>query len=553
MHTLTALPSSTSSAQKVEKFLVLPIVILILAQMGTTGDNGALSLATSSLAHDLGATTSEIQLANMIYPLVGGAFMIAGGLAGTIVGWKKTFRTGTLLCAVGEVALAFAPNMTVFIWVGRVLVGFGASFLVPSILGLVPKLYRGQNRMVAFGCIGAASGLSAVLPLLLGLVMEVGGMRATFLTLSAYFLTVFVLSLTLPAIEESRGDLSFDGIGVVLAATGLFLFLIGLSSISSWGLVTPLDACPFTVFGIAPTLPMMAVGLVVLATLVRVEKHVEEKNGVALLPQAFFKTPQVLAGLTANALTFFFMGAQSILMAPYLQLVAGWTPVDVGMISIVTGVPTFAFALGIPKLLPHANPRRVVQAGYVAMALALGIMALSVTIDGCSTAGVFLGAFVAGVGAGTVSSHASNIVAQALPEREAAQSGGIQSTMRNVGQAVGVALLGAVLLFGITNTVRTKAAADPAISPEVSSALSTVSVNLGSNAEFEQQIADIKMTPEERQALAAIDAQARFDSTRIAYAVGATIVLLGLATTFAIKEPDGSVHPHEHVHSHSGA
>ena len=51
-----------------ERFLVLPIVILILAQMGTTGDNGALSLAASALTSDLGATTSDIPLANMIYP-----------------------------------------------------------------------------------------------------------------------------------------------------------------------------------------------------------------------------------------------------------------------------------------------------------------------------------------------------------------------------------------------------------------------------------------------------------------------------------------------------
>ncbi len=83
------------------------------------------------------------------------------------------------------------------------------------------------------------------------------------------------------------------------------------------------------------------------------------------------------------------------------------------------------------------------------MAAALGIMAFSVTENGASAPLVYLGAFMAGVGAGTVSSHASNVVAIALPEREASQSGGIQSTMRNVGQALGVALLGAVLVFGI--------------------------------------------------------------------------------------------------------
>ena len=532
----TALAGNARGAKpSAEKFALLPIIVLVLAQMGTTGDNGALSLAASALTHDLGATTSEIQLANMVYPLMGGAFMIAGGLAGTIIGWKRTFRIGAGLCALGEVACALAPNMMTFIWVGRVLVGFGASFLIPSLLGLIPLLYQGHNRTVAFGCIGAASGLSALLPLVLGVIMETAGMHVTFLVLAAYFLAVLAASRGISHVKQVDEKLKFDYLGVTLAAVGLFMFLVGISSISSWGLIEPLDTCPFTVFGVSPALPLAALGVVVLVVLVHVEKGVERKNGVALLPQSFLHTPQVLAGLAANAITFFFMGVQSILMAPYLQLVAGWSPVDVGVISIVTGVPTFALALGIPKLAPHANPRHVIQAGYVIMAAALGIMAFSVTINGCSAIGVYLGAFVAGVGAGTVSSHSSNVVALAVSDRDASQSGGIQSTMRNVGQAVGVALLGAVLLLGITGQVRAGAMADPTISPEVGERVSQMSINLGSSEEFEDQIADVPMTEAERTSLVNIEARARFEATRAAYGVGAAIILLGLLTTPAIK------------------
>lgn len=504
--------------------------------MGATGDNGALSLATASLTSELGATTAQIQLANMIYPLVGGAFMIAGGLAGTMVGWKKTFRGGILLCALGEVVLALAPSMALFIWGGRVLVGLGASFMIPSVLGLIPLIYQGHDRVIAFGAIGAASGLSALLPLALGVVMQVAGMHVTFLALAGYFAIVFAASFTLPAIEQPRERAGFDGVGVALAASGLFLLLIGLSSISSWGLVTPLSTAPFTILGISPALPMAAAGIVVLGILVAYERRVEARGGIAVLPSAFLTTPQVRAGLVACALTFFFMGAQSILMAPYLQLVAGWSPVAVGTISIVTGVPTFALALGIPKFMPQASPRRVIQAGYVAMAAALGIMAFSVTENGASAPLVYLGAFMAGVGAGTVSAHASNVVAMALPEREASQSGGIQSTMRNVGQALGVALLGAVLIFGITGTVRSRAATDASISPRVSSALSGVSIDLGSNRTFEDEIAGIPMTDGERKELVSIEATARLDAVRMAYAVGGAVVLAGLITTPAIRD-----------------
>ena len=122
-----------------EKFMLLPVLVLILAQMGTSGDNGALSLAATALTQDLGATTADIQLANMVYSLMAGAFMIAGGMMGTIIGWKKNFRMGALLCAAGEVVLAMSPNMAIFIWGGRTLVGFGASFMIPSVLVSSPR------------------------------------------------------------------------------------------------------------------------------------------------------------------------------------------------------------------------------------------------------------------------------------------------------------------------------------------------------------------------------------------------------------------------------
>lgn len=197
----------------VEKFLVLPIIVLILAQMGTSGDNGALGLANQQLVDVLGATTPDIQLANMVYSLMAGAFMVAGGLVGTIIGWRTNFRLGAALCAAGELVMALSPNMTIFIWGGRILVGFGASFMIPSVLGLIQFIYHGKNRVLAFGCIGAASGLSAFLPLFLGIVMQFGGFRVTFGALAVYFALVLLLSFKLPAIEKPAEKLKFDGLG----------------------------------------------------------------------------------------------------------------------------------------------------------------------------------------------------------------------------------------------------------------------------------------------------------------------------------------------------
>lgn len=82
--------------------------------------------------------------------------MIVGGMVGLIVGWKKTFRIGAAMCAVGELVVAFSGNIFMFTWGGRLLVGIGASFLIPSVLGLIPGLYRAMTAL-------SLSGLSALL------------------------------------------------------------------------------------------------------------------------------------------------------------------------------------------------------------------------------------------------------------------------------------------------------------------------------------------------------------------------------------------------------
>ncbi len=533
-------------ASDASKFLVLPVIVLILAQMGTSGDNGSLSIANTELVTQLGATTPDIQLANLVYSLMAGALMIAGGLVGTIIGWKKNFRIGALICAGGELVMAMSPNMTVFIWGGRVLVGLGASLMIPSVLGLVPKIYHGKNRVVAFGCIGAASGLSAMLPLLLGIIMEFGGFRVVYVTLACYFVMVFLLSFKIPAIsKDSDEKLKFDGVGTGLAAIGLFLFLLGLSRISAWGLVEPLSECPFTLFGISPALPMAVLGIVILVVMVKLEKSIEAKNGVALLPQSFLKTPQVIAGLVASAVTFFFMGIQTILLSPYLQLVAGWSAITMGATSLMVGLPTFLVAMLIPKLMPNANPRHVIQLGYVVLAGALVVMLTSLADDGTVGALMYVGFVLAGIGIGIMSAQQNNVVALALNERDASQSGGIQTTMRNVGQAIGVAAIGSVLLFGITANINQAMVSSADVSPEVAQAVSEKSVTLMSDASFLDAISDIDMTDEEQQELLTVNAKARVDATRTAFIVSAVIVLLALVTTPMItklrKEDDEQV------------
>ena len=172
-------------------------------------------------------------------------------------------------------------------------------------------------------------------------------------------------------------------------------------------------------------------------------------------------------------------------------------------------------------------------------------MLTSLADDGTVGALMYVGFVLAGIGIGIMSAQQNNVVALALNERDASQSGGIQTTMRNVGQAIGVAAIGSVLLFGITANINQAMVSSADVSPEVAQAVSEKSVTLMSDASFLDAISDIDMTDEEQQELLTVNAKARVDATRTAFIVSAVIVLLALVTTPMItklrKEDDEQV------------
>ncbi|MEF1207169.1 MFS transporter, partial [Photobacterium damselae] len=147
----------------------LTLLVLCAAQIGTSGDNSTVGVSASSLTKLFGASMDQLQMANATYSLIAGALMIAGGLMGLILGWRKSFRIGLVLLCVSEVVAAFSPNIQVFIYGARVLTGAGASLTIPAVLGLIAGNYQGKDQAIAFSALAAASGIAAAaMPVVFG-------------------------------------------------------------------------------------------------------------------------------------------------------------------------------------------------------------------------------------------------------------------------------------------------------------------------------------------------------------------------------------------------
>lgn len=305
--TILTAEGATRRTETTAKATYAPLVVLALAQIGTSSDSAAMNLATASLVGTLGATLDDIQMATTLFSLIAGAFMIAGGLIGVTIGLRRTLAIGLSLAALGEITAALSPAIFSFTWGGRVVTGLGVCLVTPSVLGLVAALYQGRQRAIAFGTIAGAAALSTLSPLILGIVMDSSGFRLTFAIMAAYFVVVLCCARLIPRTPASGGHTHFDVAGTVVAALGMGLVLFGVAHLSDWGIASPQKLCPFTLCGLPPTLPAIVVGLVLLGLLVPTERRAQ-RRGNPLIPRAFVTSPSVRAGLSAVALPFFYMG-----------------------------------------------------------------------------------------------------------------------------------------------------------------------------------------------------------------------------------------------------
>ena len=409
---------------------------------------------------------------------------------------------------------ALSPNIFAFIWGGRVIMGLGACLITPSVLGLVAALYQGRQRAIAFGTIAGAAALSTLSPLILGIVMDSSGFRLTFAIMAIYFVLVLCCTRLVPRTPLSGNHSRFDVAGTIVAALGMGLALFGVAHLSDWGIVNPQKLCPFTLCGLPPTLPAILIGLVLLGLLVPTERRAQ-RRGNPLIPAAFVTSPKVRAGLSAVALPFFYMGAVGILATPYLQLVTGFTALQTGMLSLLSGIPMFLLATFLPKLAPHLSSRLIIRTGFIAIACACALMAFGVHAHGV-TGALFAGMALGGFGVGAVNSQSNNAVACAVTRKEAEQSGGIQGAARSIGLALGTALAGTFLLLTMAGGFAAQAASAGIDQSYVAPAAETAST-LMSDSAFSDEARTWGADAAQVDKLVDVKASAQADAMRLSF------------------------------------
>ncbi|MFD6924076.1 MFS transporter [Streptomyces sp. NPDC059944] len=441
------------------------LMVLGTAQFLMVLDTSVMNVSISQLVEDFDTEVTSIQAVITLYALVMAAFMATGGRLGDILGRRRLFLLGLVVYGVGSALTAVAPTLWVLALGWSVVEGLGAAMVLPAMAALVAESYTGKDRAVAYGVIGGLAGAGiAVGPLL-------GGWVTTYLTWRLVFagevvVVVAMLCFRRVITESARSGPHprLDGVGAALSAAGLGLGVLGVLQSSSWGWVQPRNP-PFTVLGFAPTLFVVAAGVVVLALFARWERRREAQGADPLVHLSLLRVLPLRSGLLTLVSQNLILLGLFFAIPLYLQVVQGFDAFQTGLRLLPVSVTMLVASVLASRLGRVMGPRRVVR---IALITLLGaIVWLLATIDPVIDDAQFAGAMaLLGVGMGLLASQLGNVVQSSVGEKERSEVGGLQFTAQNLGSALGTAFIGSILIGALAQAFTTQVEQNPAVSEE---------------------------------------------------------------------------------------
>lgn len=443
------------------------LVALATAQFVMVLDQSVMNVSISQLVHDFDTTIPTIQAVITLYCLVMAMLMLSGGKIGDIIGRRKAFVIGLGIYAVGSAMTALAPTVVVLALGWSILEGIGAALVLPALAALIAGNFEGASRKAAYAVIGGVAGAGiAVGPI-------VGGWATTELSWRVVFvgevvLVGLILVLT-PKVQDAPREGAkprLDVVGAVLSASAIGAMVLGVLQSGTWGFIEPKDS-PIEPLGFSLAIFVMIGGALLMWAFVVWTRHREASGRDPLVHLRLFDVRPLRAGLVGLFTQNLVLMGVFFVVPLYLQLVVGLDALDTGIRMLPISITMFVCSALGSKLSSRLSVRRIIRIGLVTCVVA--IVVLIATIDPqLHDLGFALSMAILGVGMGLIVSQLGNVVQSSVDASGRGEAGGLQYTGQQLGSSVGVALIGAIVIAGLTAVFIKNISADERIAPAVS-------------------------------------------------------------------------------------
>jgi EmrB/QacA subfamily drug resistance transporter len=414
----------------------LVLLTACLALFVSTLDNTVANVALPSIGRDLRASTAALQWVVDGYVVVRGCLLLSAGALGDRYGRRRMFSYGLTAFGIGSLLCSIAPSAELLI-AFRVLQAVGGCFLVPSSLALITDAYRDRRqRARAIGIWSATTAVSTGLgPPVGGLLVDSFGWRSVF-WINLPIVAVAV-TLAMRFVHESRDDehrpLDLPGQALVIVTLVTLTSAFIEASNGRWTSVKVLG--------------LLGVAAVSLVTFVAVEAR---RRYALLAPQLFRSRP--FTGAAAVAVAAFVIYAGFLFVNTlYLQEIRGFSPLVAGLLVMPTTIGNVVLSPLSGRMTASRGPRLPVV--LAAAGMLAGSLLLAFTVTTGPVPLLLLSYVLIGSGVGLVNTPITTAAVNGLPDDRAGVAGAVTSTFRQVGNSLGVALLGSLTFAGFLSAL----------------------------------------------------------------------------------------------------
>ncbi|MDC2948805.1 MFS transporter [Streptomyces heilongjiangensis] len=393
-------------------------------------DNTVLNVALPTLQRDLGASVAGLQWTIDAYTLVLASLLMLAGSTADRIGRKRVFMAGLVVFTLGSALCSLAPNLDALV-VFRMVQAVGGSMLNPVAMSIITNTFtQPRERARAIGVWGAVVGISmAAGPIIGGVLVESVGWRSIFWINLPVGLAALVL--TWRFVPESRAPKARrpDPVGQLL--------VMALLGSLTYAIIE------------APTAPVgrtLLFGGVALAALLALLRY-EPRRDEPLVDLRFFRSAPFSGATVIAVSAFAALGGFLFLSTLYLQNVRGLDALHAGLWMLPMAFLCFVCAPVAGRLVGSRGPRLPLLVAGVTMT-ASGVLFAAFEAETANST-LVIGYVLFGIGFGFVNAPITNTAVSGMPRAQAGVAAAVASTSRQIGQTLGVAVIGAVLAAGV--------------------------------------------------------------------------------------------------------
>ncbi|MGD9705756.1 MAG: MFS transporter [Acidimicrobiia bacterium] len=409
---------------------------MITALVAVVAAMSGLNVAQQDLAIDLGASQGDVLWIINAYTVALAALLLPVGAIGDRWGRKSVLLTGLAVFGVASIGAVLATT-TVTMIVARVVAGTGAAMIMPVTLSIITSSFPPQDRAKAIGVWAGFAGAGGMIGLFVSAFMiDVLTWRWVFALPLALVAVSSVMTARFAPNTREASDHRFDTIGSILSALAIGGLVLGIHEGPEKGWSDPL------------TLLGLAIGIVALLAFVVWERRQAEP----LLDITAFRDRGLAAGTLTLLIVFGVMFGIFLVLYPFFQAVLGWSALTAAAALLPMAGVMMPMSTIAPRIAARIGKRNTMVSGVAIFAAGLATLALRASVEG-GYMSVLPGLVIIGLGMGITMTPATEAITETLPADKQGVASAINDTSRELGGAIGVALLGSVLSSGYKSAI----------------------------------------------------------------------------------------------------